>query len=253
MKKKDLFVGRQPAIEILSSEQTVDKILIQKGASGPDINTIRKIAEERNIQVQYVPKEKIEYMLFPVFQGEKVNHQGVVGIFGAIQYYKLDDIMNQVLESGEFALFVLLDGVTDVRNIGAIARTALCMGAHALVVPQKGTGQINAEAIKASAGALSSLPVCKEKDLESAIEYLKLNGVSVVGSSLKAKKTLREIEFNKPIAIVLGSEGFGMNHWIEKLCDETFIIPMKEKLDSLNVSVANGMILYEAFMQRVEQ
>jgi len=250
MKKKDIFIGRQPAIEILTSEQTVDKIMIQKGASGPDINTIRKIAEERNVQVQYVPKEKIDYLLFPVFQGEKVNHQGVVGIFGAIQYYKLDDIMNQVLASGEFALFVLLDGVTDVRNIGAIARTALCMGAHALVVPQKGTGQINADAIKASAGALSTLPVCKEKDLESAIEYLKLNGVEIVGSSLKAKKNLRQIDFNKPIAIVLGSEGFGMNRWIENLCNETFTIPMKDKLDSLNVSVANGMILYEAFMQR---
>jgi 23S rRNA (guanosine2251-2'-O)-methyltransferase len=250
-KKKDIFFGRQPALEILQSEKTVDKIMLQKGATGEDLNLIRKIAEERSVQVQYVPKEKINYLLHPIFQGQKVNHQGVLGFYGAIQYYKLDDIMHQVLMSGEHALFVLLDGVTDVRNIGAIARSAVCMGAHALVVPQKGSAQINAEGIKASAGALNEIPVCKEKDLESAIEFLKLNGVSIVGSSLKADKKLKEVDFNKPVAVVLGSEGFGMSPWIQKMCDETFIIPMKGNLNSLNVSVSNGIILYEALSQRM--
>jgi 23S rRNA (guanosine2251-2'-O)-methyltransferase len=251
-KKKDIFFGRQPALEILRSEKAVDKILIQKGATGEDLSQIRKIAEERSVQIQYVPKEKINYLLHPVFQGQKVNHQGVVGFYGSIQYFKLDDIMHQVLMSGEDALFVLLDGVTDVRNMGAIARSAVCMGAHAIVVPQKGSAQINAEAVKTSAGALSQIPVSKEKDLETAIDYLKLNGVMIAGSSLKATKKLSELDFKRPVAVILGSEGFGMSRHIEEMCDELFIIPMKGDLNSLNVSVSGGIILYEALKQRSE-
>lgn len=249
-KKKDIFIGRQPAIEILQSEKTVEKILIQKGALGEDLKEIRRLAEDRNVHLQYVPKEKINYILRPIFHDPHINHQGIVGFYGAIQYFKLDDIIHQIVSKGEMALFLLLDGVTDVRNVGAIARTAWCMGAHALVVPQKGAAPIGADAVKASAGALNHLPVCREKDLILAIEQLKLNGIKVLGAGLKTNKKLHEMPLNEPCALVLGSEGYGISREISQLCDDQFSIPMKSDFDSLNVSVSAGMMLYEALQQR---
>lgn len=249
-KKKDVFFGRQPALEILNSGRTIEKVILQKDLVGAELAEIRAICTEKEIPLQFVPKEKINYLLFPMFHNKNVNHQGVVGFYGTIEYLKLDDVLHQVLSKGEHALILLLDGITDIRNIGAIARTAACMGAHAIVVPQKGSASINAEAVKASAGALNSFPVCRERDLRGTIDYLRLNGIAVLGSSLQAKKPLNEMNFDRPVAIVIGSEGEGMSYQVQKLCDDLFTIPMSGDLDSLNASVSCGMMLYEASEQR---
>ncbi len=250
MKKRDIFIGRQPALEILRSDKAVEKILIMKGASGPEIQEIKKICEEKRVAVQTVPKEKINYMLFPVYQNQYCNHQGIVGIYGEVNYFKFDDIYNQVLEKGELALFLVLDGVTDVRNFGAIARTAEAMGAHAVIIPEKGVAQVNSEAVKASAGAIHNIPIVREKALNDVYKYCKLNGIQIVGSSLQGKKNIKEVDFTLPTAIIMGSEGKGISLMSKDYCDQLFIIPMKGSVNSLNVSVSAGMILYEANIQR---
>lgn len=250
MKKKDLFYGRQPAIEILKSDTNVEKILIQKGSIGDEVQQIKEICRERRITFQIVPKEKINYLLFPLFPNQRVNHQGIVGFYGSVKYYQLDDIYNQLLAKGELALFLVLDGVTDVRNFGAIIRTAEAMGVHAIVIPEKGIATINAETVKASAGAVSMLPICKESSLQKIYEYFKLNGIQIVASSLEAKIQIQQIDFTIPTAIVLGSEGKGIGKTTKGFADHQFIIPMKGEINSLNVSVSSGMILYEALQQR---
>ena len=252
MKKKELFIGRQPALEILRSDKAVEKIMLQKGASGTEIDEIKKLCEEKSIAVQTVPKEKIAYLLFPIYQHEVPNHQGVVGLYGEVQYFKLDDIYNQVLESGELALFMVLDGITDVRNFGAIARTAEAMGVHAIVITEKGVAQVNTEAVKASAGAIHNIPICREKALNDVYKYFKLNGIQIVSSSLKAEKNVDQIDFTLPTAIVMGSEGKGISTMSKDYSDQSFIIPMRGTVNSLNVSVSAGMILYEADKQRSE-
>ena len=250
MKKRDIFIGRQPALEVLRSEKAVEKILLMKGTSGPEIEEIKKICEDKRIAVQTVPKDKIAYMLFPVYQHNRPNHQGVVGIYGEVQYFKLDDIYNQVLEKGELVLILVLDGVTDVRNFGAIARTAEAMGVHAIVIPEKGIAQVNSEAVKASAGAIHHIPICREKDLRGVYKYFQLNGIQVVASSLKAEKNIDKIDFTIPTAIVMGSEGKGIGTISQDYSDQLFLIPMQGKVNSLNVSVSAGMILYEVNVQR---
>jgi len=250
MKKKELFIGRQPALEILKSDKAVEKIMIQKGASGHEIDEIKRICEEQSIVVQTVPKEKIAYLLFPIYQHEVPNHQGVVGLYGEVQYFKLDDIYNKVLESGELALFMVLDGITDVRNFGAIARTAEAMGVHAIIIPEKGAAQVNTEAVKASAGAIHNIPICREKALNEVYKYFKLNGIQIVSSSLRAEKNIDQIDFTIPTAIVMGSEGKGISTMSKDYSDQLFIIPMRGTVNSLNVSVSAGMILYEADKQR---
>ena len=250
MKKKDIFIGRQPAIEVLKSDKAVEKIWLQKGASGPEIDEIKRLAAERRIAIQTVPKDKIAYMLFPVYQHQRPNHQGVVGVYGEVQYFKLEDIFDQVLSRGELALFLVLDGVTDVRNFGAIARTAEAMGVHAIVVQEKGVAQINSEAVKASAGAIHNVPVCREKNLRDIYKYFALNGVQVVASSLDTEITIDEIDFTLPTAIVMGSEGKGISAMSKDYSNKQFIIPMLGSINSLNVSVSAGMILYEVSKQR---
>lgn len=250
MKKKELFIGRQPALEILRSDKAVEKIMLQKGASGHEIDEIRKICEERGVAVQSVPKEKIAYLLFPIYQHEVPNHQGVVGLYGEVQYFKLDDIYNSVLERGDLALFMVLDGITDVRNFGAIARTAEAMGVHAIVIPEKGVAQVNTEAVKASAGAIHNIPICREKALNDVYKYFKLNGIQIVASSLKAEKNIDQIDFTLPTAIVMGSEGKGISTMSKDYSDHLFLIPMRGTVNSLNVSVSAGMILYEVDKQR---
>lgn len=250
MKKKDIFIGRQPAIEVLRSDKAVEKIWLQKGASGPEIDEIKRLAAERRIAIQTVPKDKIAYMLFPVYQHQRPNHQGVVGVYGEVQYFKLEDIFDQVLSRGELALFLVLDGVTDVRNFGAIARTAEAMGVHAIVVQEKGVAQINSEAVKASAGAIHNVPICREKNLRDIYKYFALNGVQVVASSLDTEVTIDEIDFTLPTAIVMGSEGKGISIMSKDYSNKRFIIPMRGNINSLNVSVSAGMILYEVSKQR---
>jgi 23S rRNA (guanosine2251-2'-O)-methyltransferase len=165
----------------------------------------------------------------------------------------LQQVTDHVVSSGDVPLFVILDGITDVRNIGAIARTAVCCGAQAIIIPDKGVGALNEEAMKSSAGALDKINICRVNSLMKTVDELHMNGIKVYASEMTAQKNLHELDFKEPSAIVMGSEERGVFAPLMKICDEQFKIPMAGNFESLNVSVATGIILYEAMRQRVEQ
>jgi 23S rRNA (guanosine2251-2'-O)-methyltransferase len=242
--KKNIIVGRNPVVEALKNAQTIDKILLSKNASGDVINEIRLLAKNNNVPVQYVPIEKINSLT-------NVQHQGVVAFKSAVRYQDLQQVIDWVIEKGEAPLFIILDGVTDVRNIGAIARTAVCCGAHAIIIPDKGVGALNEDAVKTSAGALEQINICRVNSLMKAVDELHLNGIKVYASEMTAKQKLYNLELTEPCAIVMGGEEKGVYPALMKICDETFHIPMANQFESLNVSVAAGMILYESMKQRM--
>jgi 23S rRNA (guanosine2251-2'-O)-methyltransferase len=244
MKKTSIITGRQPLIEAITSGRAIDKIFFQRDVSGESIGTIRKLAKEHNIPIQQVPPEKL-YSL------TKASHQGVVAFAALVQYLDLQQVIDHVVSSGDTPLFVMLDGVTDVRNIGAIARTAVCCGAQALIIPDKGVGAMNEEAIKSSAGALESIQVCRVSSLLKGVDTLHLNGIKVFSSEINAGKKVFELAYTEPCCIVIGSEDKGVQPYISKASDDHFTIPMKSDFNSFNVSVATGIILYEAMKQRM--
>ena len=244
MKKSQLIIGRQPLIETIRSGRAVDKILLQKNTSGEAIAEIRTLAREHHIPVQIVPVEKLASLT-------KANHQGVIAIAGLVQYLDLQQVIDHTVASGAAPLFLMLDGVTDVRNIGAIARTALCCGAQAIIIPDKGVGALNEEAMKSSAGALERIQVCRVASLLKAVDTLHLNGIRVFTSEMKTARKVFELPLEEPCCIIMGSEDKGVVAYLSKAADEFFSIPMAGDFDSLNVSVAAGIILYEAMKKRM--
>lgn len=246
MKKSSLIIGRQPLTEAIRSGRGIDKILLQKNVSGDTAAQIRLLAKEHNVPVQVVPVEKLNSIT-------RANHQGVIAFAALVQYMDLQQVIDHVVGKGETPLFILLDGVTDVRNIGAIARTAVCCGAQALIIPDKGVGALNEEALKSSAGALQMIHVCRVNSLMKAVDELHMNGIKVFASEMTAKTVLDKVNFQEPCAFVMGSEDKGVFPALIKICDETFKIPMAGDFESLNVSVAAGMILYEAMKQRMAE
>jgi len=243
VKKNTLIIGRQPLIEAIQSGRAIDKILFQRNVSGESIGDIRRLAKEYNIPIQQVPPEKLQ-------SHTRANHQGVIAFAALVTYMNLQQVIDHVVSQGDTPLFVMLDGVTDVRNIGAIARTALCCGAQALIIPDKGTGALNEEALKSSAGALEKINVCRVGSLMKAVDELHLNGIKVFASEMTAQKNLAELNFTEPGCVVMGGEENGVYPALMKICDASFKIPMKGDFESLNVSVATGMILYEVMRQR---
>jgi len=241
--KKNIIAGRNPVIEALKQHLAIDKILISKKATGNNITEIKTLAKENNIPVQYVPVEKINALT-------NIQHQGIIAFKSAIRYQNLQQVIDFILEKGDTPLFLILDGITDVRNIGAIARTAVCCGAQAIIIPDKGVGALNEDAVKTSAGALEMIHICRVNSLMKAVDELHLNGIKVFASEMTANTKLFNLNFQEPCAIVMGSEDKGIYPALMKICDETFHIPMANNFESLNVSVATGMILYEAMKQR---
>lgn len=242
--KKNIIVGRIPVMEALKNFQSIDKILLSKTASGDVLNEIKIHAKNNNVPIQYVPIQKINALT-------NIAHQGIVAFKSAIRYQELQQVIDWTNEKAEAPLFIILDGVTDVRNIGAIARTAVCCGAQAIIIPDKGVGALNEDAVKASAGALELINICRVNSLMKAVDELHLNGIKVFASEMTANKQLAKLVLSEPCAIVMGSEDKGVFKALMKICDETFQIPMANKFESLNVSVAAGMILYEAMKQRM--
>lgn len=245
MEKEQVIYGRHPVVDALKSGQPMEKVLLQQGVRGPFERELRQLTKKMNIPLQVTPKERLS-------KWTRGNHQGVVGLLSPIKYYLLEDVLPGIFERNESPLILILDGVTDVRNLGAIARSAECLGAHALVIPKKGSALINAEGLKTSAGALTKIPVCRENSLASAIGYLKLSGVKIYSSDLQAEKRIQDIDWTGPAGILIGSEGKGVNPALGREADEAFIIPQVGTTDSLNVSVATGIILYEVLRQRKE-
>ena len=244
IKKSSIIIGRQPLVEALQSGKAIDKILLQKNANGEVVQQIRALSREHNIPIQLVPVEKLNGLT-------KANHQGVIAFVALVQYLELQQVIDHVVSNGDVPLFLMLDGVTDVRNIGAIARTAVCCGAQAIIIPDKGVGALNEEAMKSSAGALEKIHICRVNSLLKAVDDLHLNGIAVYTSEMRADKNVYNLDFSVPCCVIMGDEGSGVQPYLAKAADAFFKIPMAAKFDSLNVSVATGMILYEGMKQRM--
>jgi 23S rRNA (guanosine2251-2'-O)-methyltransferase len=241
--RNELIFGVQPVLEALQSGKEFESIFILKTAGGAQLNELKKLLKDRSLAYQAVPVEKLNRLTTK-------NHQGVVGFVSPIQYSPLDVIVDQIYSNGEVPFLILLDRVTDVRNIGAIARTAHCAGAHAIIVPFRGSAQINADAIKASAGALFHLPVCRELNLKFTLQFLKDSGLQVIACSEKGSDAYYKVDYNVPTVVVMGSEEDGISPEYLKYADHMVQIPMAKEFSSLNVSVATGIISFEVLRQR---
>lgn len=240
---KQLVFGRKPVLQLIRSGKQVEKIFMQKGLTGSFEIELRNLLKGKDIPVSVVHPMKLNKMT-------KGNHQGVVAFGGIVDYLDLEDVVPALIETGRPPLLLFLDGLTDVRNFGAIIRTAEVFGVDAIVFPTKNSALINQMMIKTSAGSIFNISLIRVKSTNNALEFIKNSGIRILSSSLKAEKKLAELELNTPVCLVLGSEESGISPHVEKLSDELFIIPQMGKTDSLNVSVAAGIILYEALTQR---
>lgn len=241
---KDIIYGRHPVFEALEAGLSIEKIFLQQGTTGEIEMKLREITRERNIPLVMTPKEKLNQLV-------RGNHQGIVAQIGQIAYHSIEELFPKITERKDNPLFVIIEGVTDIRNFGAIARSAELCGVDAIIAPTRKSAQINADSIKASAGALARLPVCREQNLIAAIDFLQVNGVEVYASDLQADKPLHELNLTHACAFVLGSEGKGITKPVARQADQRFIIPQVGNADSFNVSVAAGIMLYEASRQRL--
>jgi 23S rRNA (guanosine2251-2'-O)-methyltransferase len=239
----NFIFGIRAIIEAIHAGKEIDKILIQKGLQGDLSKELLALVKERQLPVQMVPVEKINRIT-------RKNHQGALAFISAIEYQSIDNILMSVFERGEVPLVVVLDGVTDVRNFGAIARSAECAGAHAIVIPEKGAAVINADAIKTSAGALHEIPVCRVKNLPRTVDFLKESGLTVVCATEKGVDFYYQCDLNRPVALVMGAEDAGISPAILRVADYLCKIPVHGQIGSLNVSVASGILLYEVVRQR---
>ena len=237
----DMLFGLRPILEALNAGRTLDKIFLLRGTKNSLTQDISNLAREANVPVSLVPLEKLESLT-------RKNHQGAVAFVSPIDFAPLDTLLAGLFEDGKVPFMLLLDRVTDVRNFGAIARTAECMGVQALVVPAHGAAQINGDAVKTSAGALNILPVCREADLRQTIIFLKESGLTVIACTEKADADLGHTEpasLSGPIAVLMGSEEDGIAPELLRLCDQRLRIPMSGQIQSLNVGVAAGIMLFE--------
>ncbi|HEY6062013.1 MAG TPA: 23S rRNA (guanosine(2251)-2'-O)-methyltransferase RlmB [Chitinophagaceae bacterium] len=244
-KKSSLVIGRHAVIVALRSGKQLDRIYLDTNAQGKEISEIKGLALQNEVPVNYVPVAKLNGFNI-------TDHEGCVAQIAKVQYQNLQDVISFVTESGDVPLFLILDGITDIRNIGGIARTAYCTGVHALIIPDKGVGALNEDAILTSAGALEKIAVCRVNSLMKAVDELHLNGIKVFASEMTGAKNVADVDLKEPCAIVIGSEEKGIYPALMKICDEKMKIPMKGDFESFNVSVATGIILYEAMKQRMK-
>ncbi len=239
-----MVFGTRAVIEAIVGGKEIETIYLQRGLTGQLIHELKTILREYDLQAQNVPVEKLNRITMK-------NHQGVIAFISPVTYYKIEQIIPNIYEKGEVPLVLVLDGVTDVRNFGAIARTAECSGVHAIVVPARGSAQINPDAIKTSAGALHTIPVCRENDLVKSVRFLRESGLQVVACTEKTEDLIYVPDYTGPTAIVMGSEDEGVSDSLIRIADNLAKIPMFGEIESLNVSVSAGVILYEAVRQRI--
>ena len=245
MIEKDQYIfGIRAVIEAIQSGKGIDKLLIKKDINGELINELFALIKERHLVVQRVPVEKINRIT-------RKNHQGVVAFLSAVTYYNIEEVVPVLFEEGINPFLIVLDGITDVRNFGAIARTCDCAGVNAIIIPERNSVSVNADAIKTSAGALNYVPVCREKNLVNVVKFLKSSGYKVVGASEKSSVNYTKVDYTGPVALILGAEDKGISNDLLKLCDEFVSIPEFGNINSLNVSVAGGVMMYEGVRQRL--
>lgn len=243
LEKTDYVYGLRAVIEAIESGQEIDKVLVSKDLKGDLARELMQTIKSHGVLVQKVPIEKIDRIT-------RRNHQGALAILSAITYDSLANIVPQLYENGKVPFIVLLDGVTDVRNFGAIARTCECAGVDAIVIPRRGGVGVNADAMKTSAGALNYLPVCRETSILNAVKYLKDCGLQICAATEKSKIDYTEADYAAPTAIVMGAEDVGISEDVMRFCDTKVAIPQSGHIESLNVSVAAGVLIYEVVRQR---
>lgn len=240
----NLIFGIRAVIEAINADKNIDKILLQKGLSNELFNQLRTALRGKDIPYQFVPPEKIKRMT-------DKNHQGVIAFLTEVTYYNTEDLLQEVFEKGKTPLILIIDRVTDVRNFGAIARSAECAGVDFIIIPSRGAAQINADAIKTSAGALHRIKVCREDNLKNTIDYLKEYNIQIVACHEKTETLMYDADLKKATAIIMGSEENGISGEYVKRSDVQVKIPMSGEIASLNVSVATGIILFEVIRQRL--
>ena len=245
-KKEDFVFGLRPVIEAIEAGKTIDKVFIQNGLQGSIYADLKVLLAKNKLRPNYVPIEKLNRFT-------RKNHQGIVAFISDIPFYKIEDLLPQLFEEGKTPFLLMLDRLTDVRNFGAICRTAECVGIDAVIIPEKGAAPINSDAIKTSAGALYNIKICKEKNLAHTVDFLQQSGVQVFASTEKAQKLIYELDFTEPCAIVMGNEEIGISKEVMHHSDEKMKLPIEGKTQSLNVSVACGAIMYEAMRQKLNK
>ena len=244
MDRNDYIFGIRPVIEAIEAGRDIDKIFVSKELHSDVARELLDKAREMHVLVQRVPPEKIQRIT-------RKQTQGVLAILSAVTYHRLDHLVPELYEAGLMPFVLILDGITDVRNFGAIARTAECAGVDAIVIPQHGSVSVGGDAVKTSAGALLHIPVCRERSVRGAVQFLKDNGYRVVAVSEKADINYTEANFTDPVALVMGAEDVGISPDVYELCDLRVGIPMFGKIGSLIVSVAAGVLMYEVVRQRL--
>jgi len=242
-KNNNIIYGIRPVIEAINSDKDIDKIMLQKGAKGENFKELFHLVRQKNIPFQYVPIERLNRYTHG-------NHQGVVCFISSVTYQSIYDILPTLYEEGKTPFLLVLDRITDVRNIGAIARSAECAGVDAIIVPSKETAQLNEDAVKTSAGALHKIPVCRHDKLKEVLIYLKESGIELVACTEKAKSLFYETTYPNPICVLMGNEYEGISPEYLSLCDKEVKIPMLGTIESLNVSVATGIMLFEVVKNR---
>ena len=242
-KETDCIFGLRAVIEAIKAGKQIDRLLIKQGLQGSLYHELMTEVKTHNIVYQIVPLERIELVT-------RKNHQGVLAWLSVIEFQYIANLLPMIYEKGDDPLIIALDGVSDVRNFGAIVRTAECLGAHGIIIPEKGSARITADAVKTSAGALHSFPVCREKSIVRSIEFLKDSGLKVISAAEKSGITASEAPLTGPAVLILGSEDKGISRELIALSDHQIMIPMAGAIGSLNVSVAAGILLYEMVRQR---
>lgn len=242
-KETDCIFGLHAVIEAIKAGKQIDRLLIKQGLQGALYHDLMTEVKAHNIVYQIVPLERIELVT-------RKNHQGVLAWLSVIEFQYIANLLPMIFEKGEDPLIIALDGVSDVRNFGAIVRTAECLGAHGIIIPEKGSARITADAVKTSAGALHTFPVCREKSIVRSVEFLKDSGLKVICAGEKSGETVSEVQLTGPSVLILGSEDKGISRELISLSDHQVKIPMTGNIGSLNVSVAAGILLYEIVRQR---
>jgi len=243
MEKEHQIFGIRAIIEAIQAGATVDKVYIQKEASGDLMKDLMKVMKRENINFSYVPVEKLNRLT-------PNNHQGAVATISPISFFDLESLIETVLENGKNPLFLVLDGISDARNFGAIIRTAECTGVNGIIVQKSGSAPVNGDTVKTSAGAVFNIPICKVDHIKDAIFLLQASGITTVAATEKTEQSLYDVTLSGPTAIVMGAEDRGINPSVLKIIDEKAKLPMFGTIGSLNVSVACGAFLYEAVRQR---
>ncbi|PKP32978.1 MAG: 23S rRNA (guanosine(2251)-2'-O)-methyltransferase RlmB [Bacteroidetes bacterium HGW-Bacteroidetes-16] len=240
---QDFIYGAWPVMEALKASKEFEKVLIQHGLRNEVIKEVISELKHLDIPFQFVPIEKLNRVT-------RKNHQGIIAYLSPVTFSRIEQVLPEIYEKGEDPFLLILDKITDVRNFGAILRTASCTGVHAVVVPVKGTALLNSDTVKSSAGAIYTLPICRSENLKDSIEYLKNSGLKILAATEKGEEVYYNEKLTGPVALIMGSEGEGISPEYLKRSDLLVRIPMAGTIDSLNVSVAAGVLLYEIFRQR---